>query len=348
MRSLLPLVVLAVGCSCGGSPAAGATHAAPATGGAAEPAAPASPGTYSVHEWGLVRAGAGDTLAVGAMGPPAPPLELMAVEKPVLYFHLEGDGPLELASVTVEALGGGIVEHWPHTDAPALAATIAWTDRRLERATCPLVPPTATDPPCRDLASGEACESLALERAVTSDSACVRAPGGGGSPLLFYRSTSSALTAPLVASRRGGDLEVRNEGELSIPGRVVRFEREGSVVRVAVSDAPAPHASLVVGAATGGPELARAAVTESLLGLGLTASEAAAFLASWDAAFFGAAPSETPPVEGERMAMEESLPPETSILYFLPPADVERIARLSFEPPPTEVRRAMAVWTALP
>ena len=45
--------------------------------------------------------------------------------------------------------------------------------------------------------------------------------------------------------------------------------------------------------------------------------------------------------------MEESLPPETSILYFLPPADVERIARLSFEPPPTEVRRAMAVWTAL-
>lgn len=344
MRRLLSLVLLLVGCSCGSSetPPPGTTPVGSESGGGE----PSGPTTYSVHEWGLVRAGAGDTLVVGAMGPAAPPEALMAVEKPILYFHLSGGGPLELTSVTVDALGGTIVEHWPHTGGVAAPATITWTGLRLERGTCPLAVPTAADRPCSDLSPGSECESPALARAVASDADCVRG-ASSSSPLLFYRSTSTALTAPLHPYYLDfNDINVTNDGDLPIPGRLIRFQREGSEVRVVVVDPPAPHTTILVGHDFGGPEVARAAVTETLTGLGLTAAEASAFLTSWDSAFFGA-PTETPVVERAEIAVEESPPPEESILYFLPAEDVERIAHLGFDPPPTEVRRAMAVWTAL-
>lgn len=347
MRALAISLVLCVGCSCGA-----ATETGEAPGRAIGPSATASGrASYSVHEWGLVRAGPGDTLSIGAMGPAVPRMEDMVIEKPVLYFHVSGDASIEVASVRVDALGGSIVEHWPSTGVPLSPSptSIAWTGLRLEPSTCALAPPTWTERPCGERTPADECESLALGLAESSDASCV-AVGSERTPLLFYRSTSTALTPPLAASALdSGDLEVRNDGDLVIPGRLVRFEREGSTVRVVVASPPAPHETIVVGHDWGGPELARAAVTQSLTEIGLTASEAAAFLNSWDAAFFGTAPHETPPSEvlRERAVEEESAPPEGSILYFLPAADIERLARLSFDPPPSEVHRAMAVWTAL-
>lgn len=341
MRKRLHVVALLVGCSCGST----------ATSTTTIPSAPTArtssePSTYSVHEWGLVRAAAGDALFVGAMGPPAPPIDLIPVEKPVLYFHLSGSEPLDIATVAVDALGGTIVEHWPYTGGGAAPASIAWTGLRLEPGSCPLRPPTAAEPPCSHvLGTRGECESLALASAVASDAACVRS-ATTASPLLFYRSTSTAMTAPLRAFHLDfGDIHVRNDGDHPIPGRLVRFQRSGADVRVVVVDPPAPHHTIVVGHDWGGPDVARAAVTETLRGLGLSEPEAAAFLASWDAAFFGPA-SATPTALEEDIPLEETPSPEESILYFLPAADVARLSRLDFEPAPTEVRRAIAVWSA--
>jgi hypothetical protein len=75
--------------------------------------------------------------------------------------------------------------------------------------------------------------------------------------------------------------------------------------------------------------------------LGLTESEAGAFLAAWDTELF---PAETPPVAEE---VERMPAPITTLLYFLAPSDAERVSHLSFTPAPTAVRRAMAVWTAV-
>ena len=136
----------------------------------------------------------------------------------------------------------------------------------------------------------------------------------------------------------------------TMPGHSVEcLVRGGADVRVVVTDPPAPHTTIVVGHDWAGPDVARAAVTASLTEIGLTPDEADAFLAAWDEAFFGPPPTEEDVVEipaSERIA-EETPASEESILYFLPAADVERVATLTFEPAPTEVRRALAVWSAL-
>jgi hypothetical protein len=138
-----------------------------------------------------------------------------------------------------------------------------------------------------------------------------------------------------------GDINVRNVGDLPIPGRLIRFQRNFATIRAVVVDPPAPHTTIVVGHDFGGPEVARAAVTESLTSLGLTTEEASAFLTSWDDAFFGAGATE------HERAVEEIPAPEDSLLYFLPEPDVERLAHLELTPAPSEVHRAMAVWTTM-
>ncbi len=333
MRLALAPLLLALGCCGGGA----ATQPGAST-------APDSRAGYSVHEWGLVRAGPGDTLVVGAMGPSAPPEATLVVEKPVLYFHVSGGGTIDVASLRVDALGGRVVEHWPHTGAGPDSANVTWTSLRLDPTSCALRAPTLDEPPCRDLPPGDECEAAQLARAATSDSACVRS-ARGDSPLLFYRSTSTALTVPLVATARGDDLVVRHAGAGAIPGRIVRFRRDGGSVRVVVADPPAPGGSVVIGSEWTDVSAARAAVRETLSAIGLTTSEAEAFLASWDSAFFGEAAVAEEIVE--RTPAEESLPAEHTILYFLPPADVEQLTTLTFDPPPTAVRRAMAVWSGV-
>jgi hypothetical protein len=303
--------------------------------------------TYAVHEWGLVRAGAHDTLEVGAIGPHAPTLaDIGAIEKPVLYFHLAGEGPLDV-SVGVRAGEGEIREHWPLASDQVAPHDITWPRVQLHASgTCP-VPSFAgaAATACGRLDPGEACETLDLARAFAANTSCLTLPDATpvlDAPFLFYRVRTRALTVPLAAFGLDfGDINVRNDGDLPIPGRLIRFQRNLATIRAVVVDPPAPHTTIVVGHDFGGPEVARAAVSESLTGIGLTNDEASAFLTSWDEAFFGSGGTE------REHAAEEIPPPDDSILYFLPEPDVERLAHLELAPAPSEVHRAMAVWTTL-
>ncbi len=351
MRTPVLLVLLVLGCSCGGP-----SEPSPTTPQPSEPStapAPAAPASYSVHEWGLVRAGAGDTLRVGALGPdPLPRQDLQVIEKPVVYFHLSGTGPFAVTTASVTAIDGEIREHWPFTGVPAspMPTTVSWGPLAIESERCGVtVPIDRSVLPCAALGPGEACESLGLARAVAEDASCVRI-GETASPFLFYRSTSRGLSVPLRAVYLDfGDINVTNTSDTAIPGRMIRFHRAGGTTQMVVFDPPAPNSTIVVGHAWGEVSDARAALTSTLVGLGLTVGESNAFATSWDEAFFGPPPTteETPVERTVAHALEESPAPEDSVLYFLPPEMVEHVAQLSFDPPPTEIRRAMAVWTAL-
>lgn len=363
-RRTIGTLVLLAGCSCGGAattPAASTTPPPPSASTAPPSTATTSTATtYTVHEWGLVRSGPRDSLSVGAIGPHAPSLaELGAIEKPVLYFHLDGAGPLDV-NVGVGAGEGEIREIWPtlatrSTDGDGVVREILWGGARLDGSgACPL--PTLSDPtvtPCEGLEPGEVCESRELARALAPNVACiVFTPTTAPElrvPFLFYRARTRALTVPLAPAYLDfDDINVRNDGDLPLPGRLIRFQRIMASVRALVIDPPAPHETILVGHDFGGPEVARAALTQSLTDIGLTADEAAAFLASWDGSFFGAAAAEDL-VEHERSGAVEEIPaaPEDSILYFLPEADVDRLAHLALDPPAREVHRAMAVWTTI-
>jgi hypothetical protein len=372
-------------CSCGTAPApapaATATTATEAsgTGGASTAAASASPAAYDVHEWGLMRALPGDVLSAGAIGPPRPVMAL-SVDKPVLYFH--ADGSLTLRTVELDAGGGAIVEVWPD---PLLrtaeASRLTWRDVALEPtgecAPSPL--PTLGDPPCALLPAGEMCEVASLGIVRVPGVACVRTAGVVDS-LLFYRARTRAFTPPLRFERSAAvyaEVTITNDGTLPIPGWIVRLHDSYGSVRALAVRPPAPGTSIVVGAdfaaaaadgtraddeavadmpvAPGSPEPGRRAVRESMREIGLTDGEVDAFLRAWDERLFGLTPTGVDRTVLDTLAADDlrttdedgELAPAESFLYFLPEPSVDGVARLTFDPPPRSVRRAMAVWSAL-
>ncbi len=339
-----PLALTACSFSACGAPAS----SAPTTTTAVSPAPAASsaleiaPGTYTLHEWGLLRAGPNDVLEVGAMAP-AVEIDPMPVEKPVLYFHLGGDAPLDLGRASVEAVEGSIREHWPLAAppvGPAVEDRVNWAPLTLRPERCAFLAPADRNSACSALPMDEVCESLSLARTVTDDASCAET-ATGRSPILFYRSTSRGLTAPIAASYIDfGDIGVRNDSDHAIPGLMIRFIESSSGLSVVVFTPPAPHESVVVGHEDQGTEAARQAILTTMTGIGLTVSEAEAFLSSWDGELFT-----PPPVEEER-AIEEAWE-RNSLLYFLPPAMTDRVSRLDFDPPPAATHRALAIWTGM-
>ncbi|MEZ4247153.1 MAG: hypothetical protein R3B99_02795 [Polyangiales bacterium] len=329
-----------------------------------EPTPEVTVGTFAVHEWGLLRGGAGDVLEVGAASP-ATTVEPIAVDKPLLYFHATG-GPVRLREATVDALDGSIREHWPVV-ADATPSRVTWRDLALDPSRvvvpgrCEPVFPSRTQPPCDRLAPGEACETAELAPLRAEGSTCL-----DEAPFLFYRSRTRSFTPPLRATREGDVLRVANTGAEPIPGRLIRIERFGGRVRTRAVEPPAPGATLVIDATfpedgdgepmddvlpadrrgvtadetSDGPvlgpstlEAGRRALRDTLDGIGLTDGESDAFVRAWDHALFG----ELDSVDG--------IPaPVHSILYFLPPGACDQVATLRFDPAPTEVRRALAVW----
>ncbi|MCC7542012.1 MAG: hypothetical protein IT379_37680, partial [Deltaproteobacteria bacterium] len=293
------LLSIAIGC---GSDRPGARDPAPvgparsATPSPAASVARSAAGTYEVHEWGLMRAGAGDALDVHTLGPPVP-IEPSVVEKPVLYFH--ADGHVRIARVEVSAVGGSVREHWPVVSA-SVAESVAWRGLTLDpsrRAATPACPmprlPSAAEPPCSSLAPGEACEASGLAAVVAAGATCVVRDGDATSPFLFYRSRTRTFSPPLRIVRAGADLHATNAGGSAIPGAILRIRRHVGSVRVIVSGAPAAGARVVIGhdyPADGGVDAGRRAVHETMTGLGLTSSETAAFLRAWDVALFSRAP----------------------------------------------------------
>lgn len=334
----------------------------------------AAPAPYEVHEWGLLRAGPGDTLDAGAVAPPLRAVMPASVDKPILYFHARA--PVALASVRVEAVGGALREHWPLTTDAAFPAAVTWRDLALDPAHvvggagC-AVPrfPSPEEHPCVDLARGEACESAQLANLAAADANCLASPSeakGATSPFLFYRSRSSTFTPPLRITRlASGEVRVANEGDRPIPGSLVRLRLSNGYVQSRAVRPPAPHASIVISAdfsasaddesddrradrpaPPGGPDAGRQALRATLKEVGLTGPEVEAFMRAWDPALFGGGEvMDGTAVDVLDSKSDKSAPAVESLLYLLPPEACDGVARLTFDPPPTEVRRALAVWT---
>lgn len=261
---------LLLACSCGAG-----TSTPPATPvSTVEAHDPSAASAYDVHEWGLLRALPGDVLTAGAVAPAIVRMPI-AVDKPVLYFHLDGhsDGPLTLRSVSVDAHGGAIVEAWPFPPRTDVASELRWTDVVIDpnEACTPSALPTASDPACTSLpaitdedgtprgqttlsdhagaAGHELCEVAQLDRVRAAGAACVRTAGTTDS-LLFYRTRTRAFTPPLTFERTGttGEVRVTNTGDAPIPGWIVRLRDEYGSVSALAARPPAPHESVVVGA----------------------------------------------------------------------------------------------------
>lgn len=343
---------------------------------------------YEVHEWGLLRAqrdGSADVLRVGAVAP-ARPVEVMAVDKPVLYFHSSEPRTLRLVSASVD--GGTILETWPFVELQSRqdGAEIAWRDVSLgSPANCvPSALPGASSLPCSLLGSGAFCESAGLATVRTAESACVTT-GGTTDRFLFYRAQSHTFTPPLRVARTEvfEDVRVTNDGDDGIPGVIVRIWSDGSRTRTLIAEPPAPHQSVVIGrafddvAATDedgdrpvavdrlsmdeslpapsvtGP--GRDGIRRTMREIGLTDAEVDAFFAAWDTTLFGGTNADAGPVTDMPVAVDDSrsmdvdgeLAPRDSLLYFLPEPSTDRVATLSFDPPPRAVHRALAIWTAI-
>lgn len=331
--------MLLVACSaCGGPSAGGPGPSGPS------PATSGEAGSYEVHEWGLMRGGPGDVLEVGTFAP-ALQIEPVAVEKPVLYFHGTGTAPIELSVASVEAVDGVVREHWPLA-APRVGEVeptrISWAPLTLRPERCALLAPADRASACGALPLDEVCESLMLARTVTDDAWCVET-ASGPSPLLFYRSTSRGVVAPLAATIvDGGELEVRNVSDAAIPGMIVRFIESSAGLTIVAAAPPAPGASVRIGVIDGGEAAGRDAITVTMRELGMTDPEIAAFLGSWENELFGA-PGE---VVVEEIPEERTMLRNT-LLYFLPASMTERVSRLTFSPAPSATRRALAVWTGI-
>ncbi len=357
-RSFVPLFCSALAaCACGSS--APPTSTTPS-------AAPTATADYEVHEWGLVRGGAGDTQVFGAIAPPID-FSMMTVDKPVLYFH--APAALTLASVGVEARSGGtLIETWPLTP---LGASASWTNVRIDPAgeCAPSPLPTAAEAPCSTLEAGTQCETSGLSIVRTDDAACVRV-GASTERFLFYRGRTTTFTPPLRFERAGAyeTVQVTNEGDAPIPGMLVRLSSNGYQVRSLVVAPPAPHASIDVHAnfdeaadhTTAADEASdrrgmddmpvavstgpgRRALIDAMLEIGLTQSEADAFMRAWEAALFG--PGRT---AVDTLSADGEMADRESFVYFLPDAALENVAHLDFDPTPSGgVHRAIAMWSML-
>lgn len=369
-RATILVTFLLTACSCGASstPTAGATtpqpDQVPPDQRTAGPSAP-----YEVHEWGLVRGDVGDTQRFDAIGPPVD-FSMLSVDKPVLYFH--APAAITIRSVGVEARSGGtLTETWPLTP---LGTNATWANVTIDPsgACSPSPLATATEAPCTSLPATERCETPLLETVRTTDAACVHV-GTSTERFLFYRGRAATFTPPLRLQRTGAYEVVRvtNEGDAVIPGMLVRLSSDGYAVRTLVVAPPPPHQSIDVHAdydhadapaapttdqdeatdrrgvddmttaAATGP--GRQSLVDTMLALGLTQSEADAFLRAWDPALFGPG---RPAIDV--LSADGDPAPRESFLYFLPAASLENLAHLEFDPPPRGgVHRAIAMWSVL-
>jgi hypothetical protein len=322
-------------------------------------ATPSEAAAYEVHEWGLLRAEAGDVLRVSAVAPPVQP-EMLSVDKPLLYFHT--DAPLTLRSVHVATPGGALLETWPYV-AGTHAAT--WTQVRIahEEVCTPSPLPQANQAPCLGLPPNVFCEAPGLALTRTADAACVHV-GDATERFLFYRAEARTYTPPLRFTRRAdGEVEVTNEGDAAIPGVLVHIRRENGASRAWSEVAPAPHETRTLqhAQASASDEMAdrpvapsdveagRRGIRQTMHELGLTTEEIEAFMRAWDQALFGPGAIDIPPIDVlTQDGRDGDFGAQETVLYFLPESTLSGIATLTFDPPPRALHRALALWTSLP
>ena len=200
-RLALTITLGALGCAGTSGPASSSGTSAPTDPGTARTAP-----RYELHEWGVVRAEAGDRLRLSAAPPPEESRYFFSpdaiVEKPVIYLHLEGEAPVVIRSLRSTA-DADIVEHWPLTSAPLGTSSVEWRGVTARREHCASSHyPTASEPPCDTILPSNDCEALALASYEAPSSACLELEGGVRQNLLFYRSRTR-VAPPLSVHRQG-------------------------------------------------------------------------------------------------------------------------------------------------
>ena len=351
---MLRYIVFAFILACGGSSACGSrsAHAPDPSPTPESNPDPTSP-IQAVHEWGLVSVGAlGVELAAGP-GQRVLRADMLTVDKPVLYVHASRPTPLHLSVAPGE--GMSVAEHFP----PSRTSTLTW-DVEVTPGEC-----TAPRDYTRSCDSTDGyCETHELALYETSDAACL-AQGEQHVPLLFYRLHADAPPAmPLVVERTDASgAHLRNTG-LEAGASVWRISWDGAVVHATHALAPQRGEAFVVQRSLqGGPGEVRAAMRRDLEDLGLTRHEASAFMRAWDSALFGEVGSidgDIPAADGipsdspvDVLTADETIldrrggqgaPRVTeALLYWLPSANIDAMAALTFRPQPQEVRRAILV-----
>jgi hypothetical protein len=319
----------------------------------AEPSSPSDPSSPSehetpvvaIHEWGLIDVDLASGTAELSAGPGMPSTPVMA-RKPVLYLHLlEGDAQ----SLTVRARvpGGRILEHWP---AGELAAdSIAW-NVGVRRGPCGEAgrgpAREARDTTCQSVDGF--CETPELPRYVTTDHDCLDVAGTEAS-LLFYRASVDASALPLRVER-ANDLSVRitslRDG-WDGPRNIVRVSRglvgTWPLGRAMTARATIPRhgetAVMPVGETMLDPAAERETMARVLTELGLTTSEAEAFVGAWAETLF--------PAGGDTRRWSQH-PSEDVLLYWLSQADVARFAVIDASPAAITLSRAFLVRITFP
>ena len=332
---------------CGSPSATPSVESANETPGPTQPqAAPPAPAAFDVHEWGLIdvytdgqielAAGPGSAASQPAVAPTQPAYRPpMPMRKPVVYFHLAPE--VQRLDVRLEVhIAGTMIETWPTPTSQVGADQVVWQGALTQ---CPEGAHSAANDSAVQNARANCqtpdhvCEVADLPTYETSDGACVEV-GAQTGRFLFYRgdlphgttfpiavspqatlALSTALDHPVfLVSEGAGSMHEAHVGELALP------TAQGAQPNL-------PRADSLI-----------APFTAELIRAGLTADEARAFMAAWSASLFGG----EEPAQATRRDRAVP-PPEGTLLYFLPRADIERLAPMTITPTPRSLERVMVV-----
>jgi hypothetical protein len=302
--------------------------------------------SYTVHEWGLLDATLGQSVAEVGAGPGrAPPAR--AVKKPVLYVHL-GDGVDALAfTARVELPGGKMLEHWPPAELDGESALSWHVGARREH--------------CGTVATGGCytddgvCEVLELPSYDAPSAACLKS-GETSAGMLFYRGSIDLEDLPFAIERGAGDdlrVSARPTAQ-GAPGELWRITAGEDGYRISRAALPGAEATLLgPGQDPVDPAREDAGLASAMRDMGLTDDEAQAFVRAWSASLFGADASAAKDLPAKESAKKAPMRPPAAplsdvVLYWLPAAAIDKLAPLTFTPPPAAVRRAMLVRVEIP
>ena len=314
-----------------------------------------------VHEWGLIdvyadgqielAAGPGSAASRPTPSRPAhrPP---MPMRKPVVYFHL--DPAIDHLDVHVDVhIAGTMMETWPTpttqtgTDHIAWQGTVAHCAAGAQSASSD----AAVQAGRRGCATSDGvCEVADLPTYETSDGDCVSV-GAQQGRLLFYRGelaegTSFPLTITQSMHAVPGDPVVSASPAIALSSALahpVFFVNEGagSILHPLLGEVTTIPVS-----APGLRPMLRPVdsliqpFTAELVNAGLSQDEARAFMAAWSDALFGEEANTRRDIGREARGVAA---PESTILYFLPRADIERLAPMLITPTPRHLERVMVV-----
>jgi hypothetical protein len=296
---------------------------------------------FDVHEWGLFDVPAGGRVGRLISGAPLPPAAVTAVRKPVIYLHLPPQSaPLDVA-IGVQLATGVIAENFPDGTLAAGDRGLQWPHITARDGTCHNARRIlSSDPSCARTSDG-LCERAELERYETTDGACLLV-GGVEHNHLFYRAANVEVELPIVVRTLDNGWRVAaNQSSRSLGSVFLRVRTSSAApngIAVESFSSPAPSQQIPLWDQVTTQVDGRVVLRAATISLGLSESEADAFMRAWGDELFGAAPLRT-----TREARRSPVVARDELLYFLPDYVLERIAPLTIVPAPSTVHRVILV-----